>query len=37
MGIIALLALAMLVGVITTNAPMDRPAAPPTQDQRPLR
>lgn len=37
MGIIALLALAMLVGVVVTNAPTDRPAPPQTQDQRPLR
>lgn len=37
MGIIALLALAMLVGLVATNAPTDRPAPPPTQDQRPLR
>lgn len=37
MGIIALLALAMLVGVVATNAPMDRPAASPTEQQRPPR
>lgn len=37
MGIIALLALAMLVGVVATNAPTDRPAPSPTQEQRPLR
>ena len=37
MGIIALLALALLVGVVVTNAPTDRPSPPPTQEQRPLR
>lgn len=37
MGIIALLALAMLVGVVATNAPMDRPASAPTEEQRALR
>lgn len=37
MGIIALLALAMLVGLVATNAPTDRPAAPPTEQQRTLR
>jgi hypothetical protein len=37
MGIVALLALGVLVGVVATNAPPDRPAAPATQDQRPLR
>lgn len=37
MGIIAVLALAMLVGIVASNAPTDRPAAPATQEQRPLR
>jgi hypothetical protein len=35
MGIIALLALALLAGVVVTNAPADRPA--PSQEQRPPR
>ena len=37
MGIIALLALALLVGVVATNAPTDRPAPSPAQEQRPQR
>lgn len=37
MGIIAVLALAMLVGLVVANAPTDRAAAPTTQEQRPLR